>query len=181
MNPSKVRAWINRRSAVITVLALTAFGATCALVYYMFRPAPVPMTYAYYYDLGTEQIFVDTREHVPPFPAPSGKTGPKGEPLAVQAHVFSCTNCDNPSERFLGYLSQYTPNAKRDIEQMIADPEHAPKYSMEDDPRNIGRVYRAPEGGDWFFANSDGADEIMSAGRKRCPSGSQPALCFPTK
>jgi hypothetical protein len=180
-NPNKLRQWVNQRAAIVTVLTLVVIAATCYIIFNLIRPKPIPVTYAYYYDLGTDAVFTDTADKVPPFAAPSGKAGPHGEPLAVSAVFYSCTSCDNPANRYIAYLQQYTPEAQKHVLDFAASNSAIDPGNMQDDPRNAGLVIRAPGGGLWYPAESDEADEIIRTARGKCGAHSFPSPCFPTK
>lgn len=66
-------------------------------------PSPSSTPNAYFYDVASGQLTVARKAGVPPFNLPA-------EGL-VQANVFSCGDCANESERFIGWLESYNDEA----------------------------------------------------------------------
>ena len=64
---------------------------------------------AYWYDMDTGKLF-GHEAVTPPIEAPSGGEG-------VRAHVFACNNCDDESDRFIGFLERYTDEGKRILKE----------------------------------------------------------------
>ena len=178
--PGEVRQWIGKRAALITVVCVALISVSWFFLYKTLRSPPIPVTYAYYYDLGTSSIFVDTADKVPPFASPSGKAGPKGEPLAVRAFVFSCSNCDDESKRFVAYLQQYTPEGQKRVLELVANDTSIDSNDMQADARNSGFVIRATDGELWYPPDSTEGDGIIREARAKCDRGF-PSPCFPVK
>ncbi len=63
--------------------------------------APPHGVNAWYYDLGTGELFAATADAVPPIDAPSGSGG-------VRAIVVSCGQCSDASEREIAYLEKWS-------------------------------------------------------------------------
>lgn len=69
-------------------------------------PLQKPVTNTvYYYDLGTDQLFVAPPADVTPIDAPSGKDN------GVRAYVFACGDCSG--QTFIGWLERTAPAARK--------------------------------------------------------------------
>lgn len=68
------------------------------------------LTKAYYFDIGTGEVFVASARFQPPIPAPSGSLLGDGAPAGVRAEMFACGDCGDPSARFVGYLDRLSPD-----------------------------------------------------------------------
>ncbi len=61
---------------------------------------------AFYLDTTTGKLFVAPPDSYPPVKAPSGGV------TGVKAIFYSCGACDDAKQRFLGYVTRYTDEAK---------------------------------------------------------------------
>lgn len=83
--------------------AVIVFGVAVFLGIRAMTPAPTTTPNAYYYDVASGQLTVARKGGIPPFNLP-----PEG---LVQAMVFSCGDCANESERFIGWVESYNDEA----------------------------------------------------------------------
>lgn len=181
----RLRDSMNNNSALVTVLAIVILIVSLGFIIYQARPnryAPRVVD-VYYYDLGSGQIFLGKSDKVSPIDAPSGP-GSSGEPNGVRAYVFSCTNCDDESSRFIGWLEKYTPEAKQAMLNPPA-PDTSGNAAAGPDPTEIWEkghliaAYKANAGElKWVVNNSDAGFRIMQSLETKCPGG-QPNPCFP--
>jgi len=181
-----MRALLDRRSAIGALIGALLIGGAVYYIASFFRPVPVYVTYDYFYDLGSGEVFVADSTLVAPFPAPSGKSGPRGEPLGVEAAVFSCGDCSDPQKRYLGYLQQYLPEAQKKIlearKSRSTNPEGPiDRATMEGDLRATEVVVRSPDVDEWFRLGTEGSDIIMSEARSKCHGPTFPVQCFPPR
>lgn len=58
---------------------------------------------AYYYDLRTQELFVDSAVQTPPILSPTDGEQDQA-PSGVRAHVFGCGDSSDPSNRYIGFL-----------------------------------------------------------------------------
>lgn len=167
----KARNWLNNNSAMVTILAVVVLILSLATIIITMRPASYTprVIDVYYYDLDTKQLFVDKSDKYPPIATPSG--GQKG----ARAYVFSCGDCADESQRFIGYLEVYTPEAKKILENPNADP-----AAMADpiDVYEDGRLLATEQGQQWHKASSVQGFEVMDAPQTRCGNNA-PNSCNP--
>ena len=119
-NAGKIRTWMNNNSAIVTILAVVVLIMSLGIIVISqqrpsFEPVPV-----YFYDLNTGQLFPGMSSDVPPIPAPSGGLVLNNQvterPAGVKAYVYSCTDCEDESSQFIGWLEMYTPDVKAQLE-----------------------------------------------------------------
>ena len=72
--------------------------------YYTGKDGPAP-TQAWYYDMGTGELYGAPGQGFPPKIAPSGKE-------AVKAKVFAERDCADPDDRFIVFLWKFTPEGQ---------------------------------------------------------------------
>ena len=190
----KLREWINRNSALVTVFSV--FLLVYALIY-LLAHAPtqfVPITKAYYYDIQTGQLFEGGVQEIPPIGTPDGSTK-NGMPAGVRANVFTCTDCNDPNARYIGFLETYTPEAQeaqlqlqeiasRNIEVNDSDPnaQTAPDTNEVDlmDTVAKGRLIASPDDlENWFTMETEEGAKLANNAMKKCPDEKYPIQCFP--
>ena len=159
----QIREWMNQNSAVVTVAALALLILALVLLFSQCRSGGVPQGTgeAYYYDTETGDYFVGDATAVPPI------TSQAGNP-AVRAHLFTCGDCANEGERFVGYYEKYSDSAKQAIE---ADPESMAAYEAYIQGRLFSR-----DGSRWVPAESPEGYEIMQS--LECSDGSTDDLQY---
>lgn len=168
----KARNWLNNNSAMVTILAVVILIMSLAFIIISnTRPSYQPRVIdVYYYDLGTNKLFVDTSDKYPPIATPTG------EMKGARAYVFSCGDCADESQRFIGYLEMYTPQAKSALEDpQPIDPEEMPTIDIFEE----GRLIRGVDAKDWVKANSNEAFETQDAVQTRC-GDVPPKSCMPS-
>jgi hypothetical protein len=118
---------------------------------------------AYFYDMGTGKLYVDSALKNPPTEAPSGAEG-------VIAHVFTCADPADETKRFIGFLEKYTPEYQkmRDKGQAMP-PSMAAKHQL----------IRAADGGDWVSLDSQGGQKILAGLAARRKPGENMVSCVP--
>ncbi len=160
------RRWINRQNpkiiisiTVVTVLVLltTVIGLLSS------GEAPKVKEYkkGWFYDLNTSKLFVAKSKLTPPIEAPSGPLE-NGKPAGVKAYVFSYKDEPNESERFIGFLEVFTPEARRN--QTTSAKSRGDSAAELIKQWGDGRLIRRVEDEQWFAANSnEGRDIIENA------------------
>ena len=125
------------------------------------KDEPIGPGKAYYLDTKTEKVFTDDAALFPPIVSPDGNE-------AVRVHFFSCGNCKDRNNRFIGFYEKYTAEAKKQLES--ANPE---EIMME--MYDMGVLYSI-DGKTWH----DPASEAYQDGLQRklsCPDGTRPRYC----
>ncbi len=140
------------------------------------------VTEAYYLDLNTGKLVVDTNRATPPIETESGPT-PEGQPAGVRAHVFACEGCGDyegmtvqevrAAGGLVAYLERYTPQAREALERENVDPMMAAQIAER------GIMISAADSIRWVPQASQAAIDLQSAVRQPCPDGNRPEPCFP--
>lgn len=174
-----VRRWVNRHSSVVTVLSivamLVAFGwIVQESLSYWRRASPVPDVW--YYDLNTGRLFRGPGNALPPIDAPSGPL-PNGENAGVRAKVFACGDCEDPTNRFIGWIEKLTAEAKHSMTYGQLGAWEG--YSSSGAPYMKNLLVRAVDGDYWYSATTQAGRELFQAPRKKCPAGVVVYPCFP--
>jgi len=167
----KLRDFLNNNSAVVTILTVALLIVALGAIVLQLRPgrAGGQVVDVYYYDLDSGQIFTASSREVPPIET---STGPFN---GVRAYVFACSDCGDESDRFVGWLEMYSPDAKalltRSAEAGPPGPEAFESWEQ-------GHLIRDPNAEEWVLANSQGGFAVMESVREQCPDG-RPRPCFP--
>jgi len=106
---------------------------------------------AWFYDLNTGELFVDSSKQSGPIEAPSGKQ-PNGEPAGLKAHVYSYVLDPNASEHFVGFLEKPDPQAN--AKQLASDRSQFPEWAR-------GRLIKRVEDEMWVSPTSRQGREII--------------------
>lgn len=175
---------------VVCAFALVLNVATLIWYFTVFaRPAAtLPMTAdllddpsdgfkVFYYDLSSGKVFAGPSDALPPIETPS-RAKINGQPAGVRAHVLSCGDCNDPKQRYVGYLETYTEERK----QAMLDP-------MSSFKNRSGKPMGADEGhlvargnleGGWAEASSAEGMKVVSESRKGCKDpNAWPLECIP--
>jgi hypothetical protein len=109
---------LQRNKGLTIFLSLTVIVVAVASIFWNTRPdAPPPKAFAgqsfYTVDDG-KTFFPDSSNKVPPFD--------EGGQTAVRAYVYTC---DEGKTRFVGYLERFTPEGKKQMEEMMSQKQGA--------------------------------------------------------
>lgn len=130
----------------------------------------------WFYDLNTGKLFIAKSELIPPIEAPSGPLD-NGGPAGVKAYVFSYKNEPNESERFIGFLETFTPEAKRN--QTTSAKSSGGSAAELIKQWGEGRLIRRIEDVKWFAANSKEGRAIIENIFRPNQSGERARYCPP--
>jgi hypothetical protein len=158
---------------VMLVVRVNQFpGQTAAMM------TPPPIASNYYYDLNTQQLFVDDAELIPPIHTASGEyvaADGAGSGAGVKAYVFACGDCSDPTKRFIGYLEMYTPEAQQKMQQFMMQAQQpgasiSPEaYLMYEEGQVSGRLIKRADDEQWVPAESDEGALIVNELTMKCP------------
>lgn len=155
---------------IIAVILLAA-GALAM----MNMRGPSRATSAWYYDLGTGELFPASLHDIPPIDTPSG------EGKGVKATVMSCGGC-GASERFIAWFETLTPEAKNVLKSYGPDPD---PVAMADDTRSMqilsaGSLIAKPGDGEprWIRKEAPEGNQIVREAMGRC-GRKTPTVCAP--
>lgn len=147
---------MNRKTQRKTCIAVTALVVLGLLAWWTNRPVKVqPLPQVYFFDLGTNTLYIQPPGTQAPAKAPSGQMG-------VMAAVFSCGSCDDAQNRFVGYLVMNSPSynqALEDGQEITAEISQA------------GTLYRELQGSTWFTRESPAGMQLIQNLQERCPQG----------
>lgn len=73
------------------------------------KPTVPGLTGHWYYDIQSKQLFVEPERDLPLAVPPSNAMLVGVVPGGLRAHVFSCGDCNNESERQILYVESYAP------------------------------------------------------------------------
>lgn len=132
----------------------------------------------YYYDLGTGELFLAKSNEIPPIDAPSGP-GPNNTPQGVRAYVFSCGDCSDKSQQFVGWLEMFTPDAKRALSSPPKPDPNNPQGPEYYELWARGHLVSVPGSGKWVQANSEEGFKVMESIQSKCGPNIAPKPCFP--
>lgn len=140
------------------------------------RAYRVYLVHVYYYDLGSGELFVDWSNEIPPVKAPSGPDA-NNMPQGVRAYVFSCGDCSDESQRFVGWLETYTPEVK----QMLLTPRKRDSLQEQEylDFIKSGHLVRLTDSDAWVPADSEAGFSVTASVEARCGPQGQSRPCFP--
>ncbi|MGB2807353.1 MAG: hypothetical protein WBC22_06420 [Sedimentisphaerales bacterium] len=175
------RRWINRQNpkiiisiAVVTVLLLlmTVIGLLSS------GEAPKVKEYkkGWFYDLKAGKLFVAKSKLIPPIEAPSGPLE-NGKPSGVKAYVFSYKYEPNESERFIGFLETFTPEARRNQTNSATSKGDSAAELIKQ--WGEGRLIRRVEDEQWFAANSNEGRAIIENAFSPNENGERARSCPP--
>ena len=163
-------------------IALAIAGAMCFLagVMILWRLAasfseptsPPRVAQAYFYDLNTRELFTAAADAEDPLVTASGDF--QGHPAGVRAVVFSCGSCNDPQQRFIGWLETPAPDVV-EPEQLIDFEETA--NTGGDEPS--GLLVRSLDGSQWHPFESPEAESIIRQAQSRCGVGETLRPCTP--
>lgn len=173
---TRVRQWLNQHPAMASLLlAVVLLGSVGVATLRGGRDIP---TQQWFYDLGTGELFAADGNLLAPIDAPSGPA--KG----LEAAVFSCGDCGDSAQRFIGYFVFYTDYYKQAITMM--------RQSMDKDGTRAtvsneegalggggGIMVRRVDDEQWYSMNSNQGAEIAVAPYDRCEGEIEPRRCYP--
>jgi len=184
---SRIRLWLDRHpapSGLAAALMMTAatFSFAVQLGWVASEPAARarPEGRAWYYDLNREALFVGAANLAAPVAVPSDAPGRRS---GVRAFVFSCGSCGDPSERFVGWLEKYPPEArekKKRLNRLLAEGGMTPETTRLEEAVWSARLIATPGAPQaWVRAESEAGRALRAAARQRCDEESVPARCRP--
>ncbi len=176
-----VRRWLNRQNPriIIGITVVTVLVLLTIVIGLLSGPkAPEIKEYkkAWFYDLNTSKLFVAKSKLIPPIEAPSGPLG-NGKPAGVKAYVFSYTYEPNESERFIGFLETFTPEAKKNKSKSAKSKDDSAAELIKQ--WGEGRLVRRVEDEQWFAANSDEGRTIIEEAFLPNENGEHARYCPP--
>ena len=154
---------------------LTLLLVVLAVVLFLVARKPAsgrPEGQLWFYNEITGQLFAASDLSIPPIKTTSGPgTG-------VRAWVFSCGDCANPDERFIGYLEKMHPNTKKIMDEEIAKTSVSMGIGKLIDKYSSGILVRSPNKKNWVPRNSPAGQAIIGNSLKTGDC-SNPTPCLP--
>lgn len=179
-------SWIGKNPLAVVIGCLVALLISAFVIYRSVNPAASSATNwskVWCYDLSKGAIIVGTEKTVPPFSI-TGAAAADGSPAGVRAEVFSCGDCADESQRFVGWLWKFTPEVAKTLQEIV---DSKPKGFVDDNPYdsavaqgdpNVMLIASPDRLGDWYPAHSEEAGQIKENLMSRCMG--QPAKpCSP--
>ena len=151
---------------VLVVVAVVILAVAIVLIAWnMGGNPPPPQGSRSFYDEGTKELYPFAKQEWPPVKAPSGQDG-------VKAFVYSCTDCEDKSSRFIGYLQKFTPEGKENL--LKAFKENDMNARVIEFERALVRV---PDEAQWYEKNTAEGVEIRDAIHDNCAEGEVAEEC----
>lgn len=184
-----LRDFVNNNAAGATIVAAVLLLFALGVIVWQ-NKGPTPREFqAFYYDLNTRSLFVESGVRTTPFERGSGTfeypDGKKGS--AVRAIIWTC---NDPAEieagmtlaqiqaagGFVAYLERMTPQmiarqTKIDTGQILTEDDYAVDY----DDTLISTI----DGQAWFTPRSDQGRQLISDMASRCGPNQRPRACLP--
>ena len=137
----------------------------------------------YVYDLSSDSLTTLPAGRYPPFDLPN-RSAPDGGPAGVLAHVFACSDCRNPKDRFIGYLETNSVELRDKLNEVT---QHSPRGEIPpplqaefDEAIAQGRWVASPDAKplQWVRESSPQGATMQIDISNKC-SGSVPIPCNP--
>lgn len=154
-----------------TLMGIAAGIVIVGCMYILFRevgPARPSTVYYWYYDLNTNKLII-APDQIPPIPTPSGLN--EGVNAGVRAYLFSCGECSDKLQRFIGYLETFPPEAQASLNNAVG------YGGIGDNPDRGRNLVKRPTDEKWVEAASDDGVKVMSVRAEACPNGYPPKAC----
>lgn len=184
-----VREFLNNNSAVATIVAVVLLVIALGIIVWQNKGPSAGQYESFYYDLNTQEIFVDDATLSAPFDRGTGTyeyfDGAKGS--AVRAIIFTC---NDPADikagmtlaeieaagGFIAYLERLSPQmiemqAKLDAGQELAEQDYMLDMG--------GGLISTIDGQVWLSQESEQGMQLVSASFSRCGAGQNPKICRP--
>ncbi len=175
------RGWINRQNPRIIIgitVATVLLLLTIAIGLLSSGEAPKVKEHkkGWFYDLNTGKLFVAKSKLIPPIEAPSGPLE-NGKPAGVKAYVFSYKYEPNESERFIGFLEAFTPEARKN--QTTSGKSSGENAAELIKQWGEGRLILKVEEEQWYAANSTEGRAIIENAFSPNEKGERARYCPP--
>lgn len=184
-----VREFINNNSAVATIMAVVLFAVALAIIVWQNKGPSAGQYESFYYDLNTQEIFVDDATLSTPFDRGGGTfeyfDGVKGS--AVRAMIFTCNDPADIKKGmtlaeieaaggFIAYLERLSPEtiamqSKLDAGQDLTEQDRVIGMA--------GGLISTIDGQVWFNQESEQGMQLVNASFSRCSAGQTPKICRP--
>ena len=107
-----LRHYLNKHSAAVTLSAIILMSwAAMDVVQQVRKPSEATLEVdAFYYDLDVDRLFISKDVNYPPIAGP-GSRSPE-ELTAARAFVFACNDCNDPSDRYIGWVEGFSAEAR---------------------------------------------------------------------
>ncbi|MCC7191866.1 MAG: hypothetical protein IT444_03695 [Phycisphaeraceae bacterium] len=185
----KLRDWVNKNSAVVTILAVLILILSLAAIVWNSTPTSYKPVDMWYYDMGSEapdhldRLFAGKGNELPPIASPSGKLNENGEPMGARAWVYSCGDCADKKSRFIAYIEVYSKEAK----ELFTNPAKVSTSAMPPPLRpedmlkqEEGHYIKEPDSDKWYQFQSPEGNNIRMKVLEKCGDiKTPPKMCYP--
>lgn len=185
----KLRDWVNKNSAIVTILAVLVLILSLAFIVWNNTTPTYKPVDMWYYDMGSDaadpnaRLFQAKGNELPPIASPSGKLNENGEPMGARAWVYSCGECDDEKSRFIGYIEVYSKEAKESFTNPTKlGPDGKPPLFRPEDMmmQEQGHFIQEPGSDKWYpFQSPEGNDIRMKVQEKCGDVKTPPKMCYP--
>ncbi len=131
---NQAREWVNQNSAAVTIGSVVVLIFALAYLWIQNKAPSAPnrgVMQAYYFDVTTGEQFIYSGDELPPIVRENGNK-------AYKVYIFTCGECTNQTERFVGYYEGFTPDFKKKRQDAI---ESAKNAKPDGGPMPGGAIY----------------------------------------
>ena len=141
---------MTQNPVVAVIAAIVMIIAVVFVIRHIVGSDAPPENLSFWYDMTSKELYGAPGKLYPPMTAPSGGEG-------VKARVYTRSTCDKASDRYIGYLVRFTPEAIAAMKALKPpiDPGEANRIALE------GQYVKTPDDEDWYLAGTPEAREIM--------------------
>lgn len=173
-DPRQLRERLRQRPALLVAGCAAALAAAGGIAWLSLSGERRPQ--AWFYDVGSGEVFVADAAAAPPVTAPSRAVLSDGSPGGVRAYLFACGACTRQS-RFVGYLERLESATHRVVTGAAALPALDAAVSY-DDFVERGVLVASPDAPHaWVSKASEEGAAIRDAAYGRCGEGVTVELC----
>lgn len=177
---AKMKNWVLENPWSLVALITVSL----AVIGWSWRTPAFREAQTYYFDLQNGELFVAAPQQISPIPGPNqGVDTPVSERAGVRAYVFACEQCQDPADRFVGWVEIDHPQSVERIRSHhpgLSDASILTITAMMPDAVLIrpAEPYAPGVSGHWHADDSLEARALRTSLKARC-GGKQPVRCVP--
>ncbi len=181
LDVNRAREWVNQNSAAVTIGAVVILIFSLAYLWFSNSsgsPGSRAVMNAYFYDVESNEMFEAKADELPPIMS-------KNNHKAYKAYVFTCGECSNEADRFVGYYEGFTDDYKTKRQAAIDAAKAGGKVPMPDEAMYMEEGYSkgrmiSRDGKKWHASDAPEGIAINMDLSKACDTkGGRLKPCYP--
>jgi hypothetical protein len=179
---NRAREWVNQNSAAVTIGAVIILIFSLAYLWFS-NPSAGPgsraVMDAYFYDVESNETFTARADELPPIQRENGHK-------AYKSYIFTCSECSNEADRFVGYYEGFTADYKEKRQKAIDAAKSGGTHPMPDEAMYMEEGYSkgrmiSRDGKEWVTSDSPQGIAINMDLSKACEGKGTGRLkpCYP--